>query len=106
VSRESIPSHKSNKSNTFVSSGIGLALTKQLARKGANVYLAARSESKATGAIAQIEIELAKSGVRLIPGQLEWARLDLDDPKEAYKCGKALAERIKSKYNRLDVLGE
>lgn len=69
---------------------------KHLASKGAKVYLAARNESKATAAIAQLEAE------GLGPGLVEWLYLDLSDPRKA----KAAAEAFLKKETRLDILGE
>lgn len=71
---------------------------KHLASKGAKVYLAARNESKATAAIAQLEAE----GLQLGPGLVEWLYLDLSDPRKA----KAAAEAFLKKETRLDILGE
>lgn len=65
-----------------------------LARKGAKVYLAARDESKATGAIASLEAE------GLGNGQVLWLKLDLSDPREAKKS----AEEFLKREQRLDIL--
>jgi NAD(P)-dependent dehydrogenase (short-subunit alcohol dehydrogenase family) len=77
------------------SSGIGYATVKSLARRGAKVYMAARNESKATGALASLESE----GVG--PGSVVWLRLDLVDPRGVKKA----AEEFLSKEDRLDILG-
>lgn len=65
-----------------------------LARRGAKVYLGARSESKATGAIAALEHE------GLNGGQVAWLKIDLVDPHSV----KAAAEEILAKEKRLDIL--
>lgn len=80
------------------STGIGYYTVKHLASRGAKVYLAARNESKATGAIAQLESEGLGPGF----GQVEWLNLDLTDPRKA----KAAAEEFLKKETRLDILGE
>ncbi|TDL29008.1 NAD-P-binding protein [Rickenella mellea] len=77
-------------------SGIGFATVQQLARKGAKVYLAARNESKATGAIARLEAEGLGPG----NGEIVWLKLDLSDPKAT----KAAADVFLSKEKRLDIL--
>ncbi|CAA7257331.1 unnamed protein product [Cyclocybe aegerita] len=74
--------------------GIGLATVRHLARAGAKVYLAARNESRATGAIAQLEHE----GVE--EGRVVWLKLDLSDPRDAKKS----AEEFLKRENRLDIL--
>ncbi|KAF9057053.1 NAD(P)-binding protein [Panaeolus papilionaceus] len=78
--------------------GIGLATIRHLLRKGAKVYLAARNESLATGAIAQLEAEgvLKAEGA----GQVEYMHLEFEDPKGAQK----VAEEFVRKEQRLDVL--
>lgn len=70
---------------------------KHLARRGAKVYLAARSESKATGAIAGLQAEGLGPG----HGEVVWLKLDLSDPRTA----KAAAEEFLGREARLDVLG-
>jgi len=65
---------------------------KELAKAGAKVYLAARNESRATGALAQLETEGLTN--------VHWFKLDLDDPKEVKKS----AEEFMRRENRLDVL--
>lgn len=57
--------------------------------------MAARNESKATGALASLENE----GVG--PGSVVWLRLDLKDLKGV----KRAAEEFLSKETRLDILG-
>ncbi|KAH9477403.1 Short-chain dehydrogenase [Psilocybe cubensis] len=76
--------------------GIGLATVRHLARAGAKVYLAARDESKATGAIAQLEHEGLGPG----NGEVIWLKLDLSDPRDAKKG----AEEFLKRESRLDIL--
>ncbi|PPR08292.1 hypothetical protein CVT24_002450 [Panaeolus cyanescens] len=77
--------------------GIGLATVRHLLRKGAKVYLAARNESLATGAIARLEAEgvLKAEGA----GQVEFLRLELEDPRGAQK----VAEDFVKKESRLQA---
>ncbi|TDL15523.1 NAD-binding protein [Rickenella mellea] len=81
---------------TGSNSGMGFRAVQQLARKGAKVYLAARNESRATGAISQLEAEGLGPG----NGKVEWLKLNLSDPKQA----KAAAEEVLSKEKTLDIL--
>ena len=78
------------------SRGIGYHTAKFLARKGAKVYLGARNESKASGAISQLEQE------GLGRGQVLWLEVDLSDPRLA----KESAEDFLRRESRLDILGE
>ena len=79
------------------STGIGLATVRHLARAGAKVYLAARNESRATGAIAQLEHEGLGPG----NGEVLWLKLDLSDPRDAKKA----AGEFMARETRLDILG-
>ncbi|KAJ7459916.1 NAD(P)-binding protein [Mycena latifolia] len=74
--------------------GIGYSTVKFLARRGAKVYLAARNESKATGAIARLEREGLGSG------EVVFLKLDLADPRLAKKA----AQEYLDKETRLDIL--
>ncbi|KAH9895318.1 NAD(P)-binding protein [Epithele typhae] len=74
--------------------GIGYADCFHLARKGARVYMGARSEERAQAAIAQLE----EAGVE--KGKVEWLDLDLTYPKKV----KAAAEGFMEKESRLDIL--
>ncbi|KAF4616899.1 hypothetical protein D9613_008763 [Agrocybe pediades] len=76
--------------------GIGLETVRHLARAGAKVYLAARNESRATGALAQLEHDGLGPG----NGQVIWLKLDLSDPRDAKKA----AEDFLKKDARLDIL--
>ncbi|TFK39296.1 NAD-P-binding protein [Crucibulum laeve] len=82
--------------------GIGLATVRHLARSHAKVYLAARSESKATAAIAALKKEFEEKGLLWGKdyGEILWQKLDLSDPRDAKKS----AEEFLKKEERLDVL--
>ncbi|KLO08438.1 NAD-binding protein [Schizopora paradoxa] len=79
---------------TGSTSGIGFATAQILVRKGAKVYLAARSEEKAKACLKRIEDEGHEKGTA------EWHHLDLADPALA----KASAEEFLKKEERLDIL--
>ena len=82
--------------HSFVhSAGIGLTTVKHLARRGAKVYLAARSESKADAAMKL----LASEG--LGTGEVCYLNLDLSDPIMA----RAAAKEFSGRESRLDILG-
>ncbi|KAI0937523.1 hypothetical protein AcW1_001619 [Taiwanofungus camphoratus] len=99
---------------TGASSGIGLATTAHLLRANACVYLAARSEAKASAAIAQLHSEglgmtHRPSGARLPAensmagygmGEVHYLELDLSDPRNAKKA----AQEFMAQEERLDVL--
>ncbi len=76
-------------------SGIGFELVKILYAHNAKVYIAARSEQKASKAIASIESSHPKSN-----GELVFLHLDLND----LMLVKQSAESFLSKESRLDVL--
>ena len=69
----------------------------QLARKGAKVYIAGRSEARVAAAIERLRAEGREPG----NGALEWVELDLSDPRKA----KEGADRFVARETRLDVLG-
>jgi len=76
--------------------GIGFWTVHHLSKRGAKVYLAARSESKATGAIAHLnELDTSKT-----KGTIEYLYLDLDDPRQAKKS----AEEFLTRETRLDIV--
>ncbi|KZT31947.1 NAD(P)-binding protein [Sistotremastrum suecicum HHB10207 ss-3] len=77
-------------------SGIGMYTILHLARRGATVYMGARNESKATGAIAQLEAEGLGPG----NGRVVYHQLDLSDPRLAKKS----AEEFMARETRLDAL--
>ena len=66
-------------------------------RRGAKVYIAARSEEKAEHAIVRMEQE----GMGEHPGRLVWLPIDLTDPHRA----RAAAEWFLKRESRLDILG-
>ncbi|KAI0339170.1 NAD-P-binding protein [Trametopsis cervina] len=74
--------------------GIGFTTIQHLARKGAKVYMGARSESKAKAAIERLSAEGLGSG------EVRHLSLDLSDPRLA----KAAAEDFLTKETRLDIL--
>ena len=78
------------------STGIGFITVQNLVRKGAKVYLGARDESKATGALARLEAEGLGPG----NGTVEWLKVDLSDPKVAQEAARKFVE----KETRLDIL--
>ncbi|KAI6008629.1 NAD(P)-binding protein [Pisolithus marmoratus] len=72
--------------------GIGYGTVEHLARRGAKVYMAARSKEKAEAAITKLK----DAGLE----QVVWLELDLSDPRNA----KRAAQEFMSKENRLDIL--
>ncbi|MEU6824500.1 oxidoreductase [Streptomyces atriruber] len=78
---------------TGANSGLGLATTRALARKGARVILAVRDEAKGRAAVEQITAE--------VPGaDLEVRRVDLSDLDSV----RDFSEQLHADHNRLDVL--
>jgi NAD(P)-dependent dehydrogenase (short-subunit alcohol dehydrogenase family) len=84
--------------STCCSTGIGYETVKHLARRGAKVYLGARNESRATGALAKLEHEGLGPG----NGKVIWLKTDFGDIRSA----KAAAEEFLKREGRLDILGE
>jgi len=80
------------------STGIGYETVKHLARRGAKVYLGARNESKATGALAQLDHEGLGPG----NGEVFWLKADFS----SMRSSKAAAEEFLKKEQRLDILSE
>lgn len=78
---------------TGANSGLGLATTRAVARKGARVILAVRDEDKGRRAVAQITAERPDA-------RLEVRRLDLTDTASIH----TFADRLKSDGVRPDVL--
>jgi NAD(P)-dependent dehydrogenase (short-subunit alcohol dehydrogenase family) len=76
--------------------GIGYETVKFLARRGAKVYLGARDESKATGALEKLKEEGLSPG----DGQVIWLGFDYSDPRLAKKA----AEEFLKRETRLDIL--
>ncbi|KAL5525537.1 hypothetical protein ACEPAG_6873 [Sanghuangporus baumii] len=83
---------------TGATSGVGYAVARELLRKGATVYLAARSESKATATIYHLEAEGLGPG----NGKAIWHKLNLDNPHDV----KRTAEEFLARESRLDILSE
>ncbi|KAG8921423.1 hypothetical protein FRC02_000243 [Tulasnella sp. 418] len=82
--------------------GIGVETVKHLARKGAKVYMASRSEERAKRAIQRLENE---EGVPA--GRIEFFPLDLSTVKGAKQAGDAflkLAERLDILINNAGML--
>ena len=75
---------------------IGYRIAQHLAQKGAKVYIGARSESKANGAIET----LLKANASLKPEQLDSFVADLGDLKQVASAADALLD----KESRLDIL--
>ncbi|ORY84768.1 hypothetical protein BCR37DRAFT_339613, partial [Protomyces lactucae-debilis] len=73
--------------------GIGYETALQIALHGAKVYIAARSESRAQGAIEKIRAQKPS-------GSVEWLKLDLQDLASVQAAAKAFS----SKESKLDVL--
>jgi len=80
------------------STGIGLPTVEQLALHGAKVYVAARSEKRATEAIRSLRAKHPS----LSKEALAWLPLDLSSAAGATKAAQELA----SKEQRLDIVGE
>lgn len=76
--------------------GIGYETVKELVRKGAHVYLAARSQHKAEAAIKSINNDLDPK----VTGKVEFLELDL----QSLESTKKAAERFSSREGKLDVL--
>ncbi len=81
---------------TGANSGLGLATARALARKGAKVVLACRSQDKAEQAIASLMADLE----RLDEDQLEFRSLDLADLDSV----RSFAEGIANTHGKLDLL--
>jgi NAD(P)-dependent dehydrogenase (short-subunit alcohol dehydrogenase family) len=80
-----------------ISAGIGYYTVKQLASRGAKVYLGARSESRAKAAIKRLLEETPS-----IPQEnISWLRLDLSNQAQVVDA----AVELRSKEQRLDILG-
>lgn len=78
--------------------GVGFAVVQHLARRGATVYIAARSQDRAEDAIKRIRA----SGLAPGNGRIDHIELDLADPRTA----KRAAETFLQKEERLDILSE
>ncbi|KAG8884215.1 hypothetical protein FRB98_002557 [Tulasnella sp. 332] len=80
------------------SSGIGYETVKLFVKKGAKVYMGARNESRATGAIGQLKAEGILDSSK---GSVIWLPLDLAIPRTTT----AGAQDFMRRESRLDVLG-
>ena len=78
---------------TGANSGIGYELTRELARKGAQVILASRNPIKAERAIERIMDEIPTAKLRFI--ELDLASLE---------SIRGFTDKFKSKFTRLDIL--
>jgi NAD(P)-dependent dehydrogenase (short-subunit alcohol dehydrogenase family) len=78
---------------TGANSGIGLAASRELARRGATVYLLARNRERGEAARAQIMAHTGNSNIYL-------EAIDLSSLAAVRAC----VDRMKSQTNRLDVL--
>ncbi len=78
---------------TGATAGIGLETAKSLAKKGANIYIVARNIDKANIAVDEIKKHSGNDNVYFFTA-------DLSSQKEVRK----LAEEVKAKLYRLDVL--
>ncbi|CAN8103585.1 unnamed protein product [Discula destructiva] len=81
---------------TGANAGIGYYTVKQLAAKGAKVYLGARSESRATEAIRK----LLQDNPSIPKENLVWLRLDLSSQSQTVEA----AKEFLLKEDRLDIL--
>jgi NAD(P)-dependent dehydrogenase (short-subunit alcohol dehydrogenase family) len=78
---------------TGANSGIGFEAARELARRGAEVVLACRSETKAAEAIAQIRGDIPTA-------KLEFMALDLADLDQV----RSFAAQVHERYEQLDLL--
>ncbi len=78
---------------TGASAGIGLETAKFLAKKGANIYIVARTIEKAKSAVEEIKKHSGNNNIYFFTA-------DLSSQKEVRR----LAEEVKAKLTKLDVL--
>lgn len=90
--------HSSTLTEYSNSAGIGYETVKQLALRGAKVYVAARSQAKATASIDH----LLKENKTISSTNLVWLPLDLSSLESVTKA----AHEFCSAEKRLDILGE
>ncbi|KAE9397581.1 NAD(P)-binding protein [Gymnopus androsaceus JB14] len=76
--------------------GLGFVTVRELARKGADVYMLCRQESRALAAIEKIKSELGPD----IKSKIEYIKFDLQNLKLATKAAQDFIER----ETRLDIL--
>jgi len=77
--------------------GLGFVTVRELARKGAHVYMLSRQESRALDAIEKIKSELGPSG---IDPKVDYINFDLQNLASAKKA----AEEFMKRETRLDIL--
>lgn len=82
---------------SFRSAGIGYQITKQLAAKGATIYLACRSEERASAAIGKLEDEVPSIVGR---NKLHFLQVDMSDVRSVRRA----ADEFVKRETRLDVL--
>ena len=78
---------------TGANSGIGLETARELARRGAHVVLACRSEARAEKALADVRSGLPEA-------KIEFMALDLADLEQV----RAFAAQVRARFDRLDLL--
>ncbi len=78
---------------TGANSGIGLETARELARNGAHVILACRSQARAEGALAEIRSGLPEA-------RIDFMALDLADLEQV----RAFAASVRERFDRLDLL--
>lgn len=78
---------------TGANSGIGLETARELARRGAHIVLACRSQARADEAIEDIRFELPES-------QIDFMALDLADLEQV----RAFSASVHARFDRLDLL--
>ncbi len=83
---------------TGASSGIGKITAKELARQGAQVFLACRSQSKTDPVVAEIKAETGNDKV-------EFIALDLSDLASVRACAEALLERAPKIHGLINNAG-
>ncbi|KAG8997605.1 hypothetical protein FRB94_003310 [Tulasnella sp. JGI-2019a] len=83
---------------TGANAGIGYETVAELVKHGAKVYMGARTESRATGAIAKLKADGYLDGPNT--GEVLWLKLDLVTPEGA----RSAAQEFLRRETRLDVL--
>ncbi|KAG8907650.1 hypothetical protein FRB99_003112 [Tulasnella sp. 403] len=82
---------------TGANTGLGYEAAKQLAERGAKVYLGARNEARGRDAVERIKAAIASSPSA---GSVQWLEVDVSTPLKA----KESAERLLIQTSRLDIL--
>ncbi|KAG9007446.1 hypothetical protein FRB93_007861 [Tulasnella sp. JGI-2019a] len=78
--------------------GIGYETVSELVKHGTKVYIGARNESRATGAIAKLKAQGCLDGPNA--GQVLWLELDLSTPASSGRAAEGFIRR----ETRLDIL--